>query len=75
MMISLTYFVMTAIPTIAITELGVRGSVAVYFIGLLTANVSNIFMASSMLWLINLAVPALIGVVFIFQLRFFRKSD
>lgn len=75
MMISLTYFVMTAIPTIAITELGVRGSVAVYFIGLLTTSVTNIFMASSMLWLINLAVPALLGIVFIFQLRFFRKSD
>jgi hypothetical protein len=75
MMISLTYFVMTAIPTIAITELGVRGSVAVYFIGLLSTRVSNIFMASSMLWLINLALPALVGIIFIFQLRFFRKSD
>lgn len=75
MMISMTYFVMTAVPTIAITELGVRGSVAVYFLGMISANVKSIFLASSMLWLINLAIPALIGVLFIFQLRFFRKSD
>lgn len=75
MMISMTYFVMTAIPTIAITELGVRGSVAVHFIGMIAADVTGIFTASAMLWLINLAVPALIGVVFIFDLRFFRKSD
>lgn len=75
MMISMTYFVMTAVPTIAITELGVRGSVAVYFLGMISTNVKSIFLASSMLWLINLAVPALIGVLFIFQLRFFRKSD
>jgi uncharacterized membrane protein YbhN (UPF0104 family) len=75
MMISMTYFVMTAVPTIAITELGVRGSMAVYFIGMLSTNVKSIFMASSMLWLINLAVPAIIGVLFIFQLRFFRKAD
>ncbi len=75
MMISMTYFVMTAIPTFAITELGVRGSVSVYFLGMISTNASGIFTASSMLWLINLAVPALIGVVFIFQLRFFRKSD
>ena len=75
MMISMTYFVMTAVPTIAITELGVRGSMAVYFIGMIATNVKSIFMASSMLWLINLAIPALIGVLFIFQLRFFRKSD
>ncbi len=75
MMISMTYFVMTAVPTIAITELGVRGSIAVYFLGMLSTNAKSIFLASSMLWLINLAVPALIGVMFIFQLRFFRKSD
>ena len=75
MMISMTYFVMTAIPTFAITELGVRGSVSVYFLGMLSTNVSSIFMASSMLWLINLAIPALFGVIFIFQLRFFRKSE
>lgn len=75
MMVSMTYFVMTAIPTFAITELGVRGSVSVYFLGMLSTNVAGIFTASAMLWLINLAVPALLGVVFIFQLRFFRKSD
>ncbi|MBL4585609.1 MAG: flippase-like domain-containing protein [Flavobacteriales bacterium] len=75
MMVSMTYFVMTAVPTIAITELGVRGSVAVYFLGMISENPSGIFMASSILWLINLAVPALIGVVFIFRLRFFRKTD
>lgn len=75
MMVSMTYFVMTAVPTIAITELGVRGSIAVYFLGMLSTNVTSIFLASSMLWLINLAVPALIGVTFIFQLKFFRKSD
>ncbi|MCB9192527.1 MAG: flippase-like domain-containing protein [Flavobacteriales bacterium] len=75
MMISMTYFVMTAVPTIAITELGVRGSIAVYFLGMLSTKVNSIFLASSMLWLINLAIPALIGVVFIFQLRFFRKAD
>ena len=75
LMISMTYFVMTAVPTIAITELGVRGSMAVYFLGMLSSNVKSIFMASSMLWLINLAVPAIVGVVYIFQLRFFRKPD
>lgn len=75
MMISMTYFVMTAIPTFAITELGVRGSVSVYFIGMLSSHTAGIFSASAMLWLINLAIPALLGVIFIFQLRFFRKSD
>jgi hypothetical protein len=30
-------------------------------------------LAAGSLWLINLAIPALLGVPFIFKLRFFRK--
>ena len=73
MMIAMTYFVMTGIPTIAITEVVTRGSVAVYFLSQISDNVSGIVSASSLLWLINLVIPALFGVVTIFGLRFFRK--
>ncbi len=75
MMISMTYFVMTVIPTFAITELGLRAFWAGKFLELLSSNTIGIYAASTMLWLINLAIPALIGVIFIFQLKFFRKSD
>jgi len=81
MMISMIYLVMAGIPTIALTELGIRGSVALYFIGLYFAahnpagqNDLGIFTASSVLWLINLAIPALLGAIFIFELKFFRKN-
>jgi len=73
MMIAMTYFVMTGIPTIAITEVVTRGSIAVYFLSQISDNVSGIVSASSLLWLINLVIPALFGVVTIFGLRFFRK--
>lgn len=73
MMIAMTYFVMTGIPTIAITEVVTRGSVAVYFLSQVSDNVTGIVSASSVLWLINLVIPALFGVVTIFGLRFFRK--
>lgn len=73
MMIAMTYFVMTGIPSIAITEVVTRGSVAVYFLSQVSDNVSGIVSASSVLWLINLVIPALFGVVTIFGLRFFRK--
>ncbi len=75
MMIALTYFVMTGIPTIAITEMVTRGSVAVYFLSHISDNVSGIVSASSVLWLINLVIPALFGVVSIFGLKFFRKAN
>jgi len=74
MLISITYFVMAIIPTIAIAELGVRGSVAVYFIGMVSNNDLGILTASFMLWLINLALPALLGSLFIFKLKFFRQK-
>lgn len=82
MLISLIYFVMAVIPTIALTELGIRGSVALYFFGIYysghngSSEVINfgILAASTLLWAINLGFPALAGGVFVFRLKFFRKS-
>ncbi|MGD0340771.1 MAG: lysylphosphatidylglycerol synthase domain-containing protein [Bacteroidales bacterium] len=81
MMTAMIYLVMAAIPTFAFTELGIRGSVAVYFIGmyfdmhnLSGGNDLGILAATTVLWFINLAIPALIGAVLIFKLKFFRKD-
>lgn len=71
-LISLIFFVMAVIPTIALTELGIRGSVAIYFIGILSDNKIGILTSSFGLWIVNLAIPALIGAVFILGLKFFR---
>jgi len=81
-LIALTYFIMTIIPTIALTELGIRGSVALYFFGLhfgqlftMTGkNTLGVVAASTLLWMINLGIPALIGTIFVFRLKFFRKT-
>ena len=82
MLISIIYLILTVIPTVALTELGVRGSVALYIFGLYYGNYFplagdlsiGIFAASTILWVINLALPALVGTVFIFRLQFFRKT-
>ena len=66
-------FVISVIPTIAITEIGVRGSVALFLFGLVSANTVGILSATFVLWVINLLIPSLIGVFFIFTLKFFRK--
>lgn len=72
-MSALTFLSMSIIPTIALTELGVRGSVAIYFFGFLSSNAIGIMTASFALWIINLVVPAIIGIFFVYQLKFFRK--
>lgn len=76
MMISITYFVMAIIPTIAIAELGIRGVVSVYLISMVVSvpNELGILTASFALWLVNLAFPALLGSLFIFNLKFFRQN-
>ncbi len=82
-LIPVIYLAITAIPTVALTELGVRGSVSVYIIGLyfiMTGSESfstniGIFSASSLLWLINIVIPALAGTFFVFRLKFFRKNN
>ena len=66
-------FVISIIPTIAISEIGVRGSVAVYLFGLISANALGILSATFVLWLINLLIPAIIGTFFVFTLNFFRR--
>ena len=80
-LIALVYLIMTILPTVAITELGVRGSVAMYIFGLgmgspgATDTGFAVFMASAALWVINLVIPALAGSLLVFRLQFVRKTD
>jgi hypothetical protein len=79
--ISVIYLTVTAIPTIALTELGIRGSISIYAFSLYLAATSSsvpdfefsIFAASTSIWLINLIIPAILGTFFVFRLKFFRR--
>lgn len=79
--IMLTYLLMTVIPFITITEIAVRGSVCIYVFeawlmmqGISASYSMMVFSASTMLWLYNLAIPAIIGLFFIRKLKFIRSS-
>jgi len=82
-LIGLVYLLMAVIPTIALTEIGVRGSVSLFIFGLyLSPNGMwtepvklGVASASTMLWIFNLAFPALLGTLFVYSLRFFRKNN
>ncbi len=62
--VSVIYLIMALIPTVALTELGVRGSVAVVIFSTYTALATDVVFASSALWMMNLAVPSLMGACF-----------
>lgn len=63
--ISLSYLFLFSIPGIPIAEIGIRGSLALYFLGTYSTNEIAILTASTSLWIINLVIPAIIGSVFL----------
>ena len=81
-LIPVIYLIMAIIPSIALADLGIRGSVSLYILGLYFARYGNgvptpevsILAASTALWLINLILPALLGTLFVFNLKFFRNN-
>lgn len=80
--ISLTYLLMMIVPFITITEIAVRGSVSIIVFEkwLIMNNINSsfgmmIFSASSMLWIFNIAIPAIIGLFLTYRLNFFRNKN
>jgi len=71
--IALIFFIQALVPTLALTEFAIRGSVALIVVAPFIQNDEAVLMASFALWLINLAVPAAIGSLMIFYFNF-RKE-
>lgn len=83
MLVSVVYLAMAIIPTIAITEIGVRGSVSLFIFqkhfelyeGWSDQLSYGVVSASTILWVINIILPATFGAISVFALKFFRKSN
>jgi len=71
---SVIYLVMALVPTIAIAELGLRGKVSIYFMGLLSANTAAIIASTVGIWLINLVLPAILGSVLLLGVKIFKEK-
>lgn len=72
LLIAITFFITSVIPTFALTEITVRGASSVYFFSTVSNDSTAIIAASIVVWIINLAIPALIGGAFIWNLKFFE---
>jgi len=80
LVIPVIYLMLTSIPTVTLAEIGVRGSVSVFLFGLLigtngldSGQTLAVVSASTLIWMINIAAPSLLGVLVIFRLKFFRQ--
>lgn len=69
------YLVMTAVPSIGLSELPLRAAASVEIFGLLTTNALGLQLAALSIWIINLLLPAAIGSLFLARVRLFGKYD
>lgn len=67
--------VLAIIPSIATAELGIRGTVSVYFLGLLSPNVIGITITATTIWLINRILPALAGSIVMLKLKLNKRKS
>lgn len=63
------FLVSTIFPTVLLTELGVRGSVALAVLGPVGAAEATILLATFSIWLINLMLPAIAGSIILISAR------
>lgn len=66
-LISSYFLYLAAIPTFAWSEIGVRGAIAVKLFEPFSNNPIQVITASSLIWLVNIACPALLGLFFIIK--------
>lgn len=71
---ALSFLLITIIPSFAIGELGMRSGINLYVFNPWFDNVSGILFTTFMLWLINLAIPALMGATGLLYVKI-RKSE
>lgn len=65
--IALVYLILAIMPALILGELGVRESVVMVVFSTLTQNWDMAIVASLMVWLVNLAIPSLVGALLIWK--------
>jgi hypothetical protein len=71
-MAALFFWIMAVIPTIALTELGIRGSVSLFLFQHFSLNTVGMLAATAAIWLLNLIVPSVIGSILILRMKLLR---
>ena len=68
--VSGTFLLKSLVPSVSsLADLGMRELSAIYFFSLLGQNSLSVMSASLSLWFINIAIPSLVGLLFIWRLK------
>ncbi|PRY05361.1 lysylphosphatidylglycerol synthase-like protein [Pontibacter ummariensis] len=74
--VSGTFFLKSVVPSVSLlSDLGVRELSAMYLFGLLGQARLQVLSASLSLWVLNIAMPSLVGVGFVLRLRLAKRKE
>ena len=71
MMVSIMFFVQSSLPSLDLFDIGVRSVTASYFFKSVTDQEVAVIACTAIIWLVNIIIPAILGIYFVFKLRFF----
>lgn len=72
--ITSVYFLASSLPTFQFLDFAVKGSVAVYFFGLLGVNEWVVVFISTLMWFLNTVIPVTVGSYFVLNFKAQWKS-
>ena len=73
-MISSMYLLASIIPSLAIFDVVIKGSISVYLFGLLGVNAITVLSTVTIMWVLNFALPSILGSYYVLHFKF-PKSD
>ena len=68
------YFLASSLPSFQFLDFAVKGSVAVYFFGLLGVNEWIVIFITTLMWLLNVVIPVIIGSYYVLNFKLKSKS-
>lgn len=74
MLMFVFFFVQSALPSLDFVDIGVRSFTALTLFSYVTDKTIAVVVAVSLIYIVNLFVPAILGSVFVFKLKFFDRS-
>jgi hypothetical protein len=75
MLVFVFFFIQSALPSLDLLDIGVRSGAATLLFVHITNQSIAVIVTVSLIWLINLIIPAILGSVFVFKLNFFDRNS
>ena len=68
------YFIASIVPGLGIFDWVIKGSVAVWLFGFIDLNELTILSIATIMWILNFAIPALLGSIFVLNFKMIDKE-